>query len=200
MTSTSPAPSPRRNRLARIGVGFAAFVVLLWLIEVADYLLPADLDRYGVMPRDPAYLPNIALVPLLHGGFDHVAANTLPLAVLGILSAMVAGVARFWWASGIVVITSGLGVWLFETPHSITIGASGLVFGYFGYLVGSGAFNRRMSDIVVAVVVVVLYGSIVWGVLPSQPGISWLGHLFGLIGGVAAAWLLRTRRTPETTS
>ena len=91
MTSTSPAPSPRRNRLARIGVGFAAFVVLLWLIEVADYLLPADLDRYGVMPRDPAYLPNIALVPLLHGGFDHVAANTLPLAVLGILSAMVAG-------------------------------------------------------------------------------------------------------------
>ena len=57
-----------------------------------------------------------------------------------------------------------------------------------------------MSDIVVAVVVVVLYGSIVWGVLPSQPGISWLGHLFGLIGGVAAAWLLRTRRTPETTS
>lgn len=190
----TPATSPRqRPRLVAVLIGWATAIALLWLIEVVDYLLPADLDRYGVMPRDPDYLINIAFVPFLHGGFDHLSANTVPLAVLGIGSA-IAGLTRFWWATLVIVVTSGLGVWLLEDPHTITIGASGLVFGYFGYLVGSGAFNRRMVDIVIAVVVVVLYGSILWGVLPSQPGISWLGHLFGLIAGVAAAWLLRTRR------
>ena len=195
----TPATPPRRRPLAVI-VGWAAVIALLWIIEVVDQLAPADLDGYGVVPRDVGHLPNIAFVPFLHSGFDHLSANTVPLALLGVLSALM-GLSRFWWATGAIVVVSGLGVWLFEAPHTVTVGASGVVFGYFGYLVGSGVFNRRMLNIVVAVIVVVLYGSILWGVLPNQPGISWLGHLFGLIGGVVAAWFLRTRRqTPAVTS
>ncbi|MFD0559399.1 membrane associated rhomboid family serine protease [Stackebrandtia endophytica] len=196
VTLTPPpaaTPTRQRSRLATVIIVWLSIIAALWLIEVVDYLLPADLDRYGVMPRDPGYLLHIPLVPLLHAGFDHLSANTLPLLVLGFLTAM-AGLSRFGIASALIIAVSGLGVWIFEDAHTITVGASGLVFGYFGYLVAGGAFNRRMLDIVIALVVVVLYGSILWGVLPAQPGISWLGHSFGLIGGVLAAWLLRVRR------
>src|SRR5690606_38877503 len=127
----------------------------------------------------------------LHHGLGHVAANSLPLLVLGFLAA-VRGLGRFVLVSAVIVAVSGLGVWTIGPPNTLTIGASGLVFGYFGYVAGRGVFDRRISDIVITVVVVFLYGSILWGVLPGDPTISWQAHLFGLIGGLLAAWLLRT--------
>ncbi|WP_338104627.1 MULTISPECIES: rhomboid family intramembrane serine protease [Microbispora] len=121
-------------------------------------------------------------------------ANSVPLLILGFVAA-IRGIGRFLAASLVIILVSGLGVWFTSPPDTLTIGASGLVFGYFGYVVARGLFDRRALDIVLGVVVAVLYYSILWGALPTQPGVSWQGHLFGLIGGVIAAWLLRRRTT-----
>ncbi|MEV6982568.1 rhomboid family intramembrane serine protease [Sphaerisporangium sp. NPDC051017] len=181
------------------GAAAAAFVVVLlvaveWAVEIADYVLPQDLDRYGIMSHQVDGLGGIFMAPFLHAGFGHLMANTVPLAILGFLAAL-RGLGRFFLASLIIIVVSGLGVW-FLSPPGLTVGASGLVFGYFGYVVTRGLFDRHMLDIALGVGVAVLYYSLIWGVLPGQPGISWQGHLFGLVGGVLAAWTLRRRRRP----
>ncbi|GIH69590.1 rhomboid family intramembrane serine protease [Sphaerimonospora thailandensis] len=172
-----------------------AIVSAMWLIEFVDYFGHLGLDDYGILAHEVDGLPGILFAPFLHDGFDHLTANTLPLLILGFLSAL-RGLGRFLAASLVIVLVSGLGVWFTSAPNSLTVGASGLVFGYFGYVVARGFFDRRVLDIVLGVFVAVLYYSILWGVLPTQPGVSWQGHLFGLIGGVLAAWLLRRRPTP----
>ncbi|MBX6382275.1 MAG: rhomboid family intramembrane serine protease [Microbispora sp.] len=171
-----------------------ALVCVMWTIEVVDYMENGRLDRYGIIAHEPDGLPGILFAPFLHAGFGHLMANSLPLLILGFLAA-IRGIGRFLGASLVIIVVSGLGVWFTSPPHTLTIGASGLVFGYFGYVVARGAFDRRALDIVLGVVVAVLYYSILWGALPTQPGVSWQGHLFGLIGGVIAAWLLRRRTT-----
>lgn len=120
-------------------------------------------------------------------------ANSLPLLILGFLAAL-RGIGRFLAASLIIVLVSGLGIWFVNEPRVLTVGASGLVFGYFGFVVARGLFDRRVLDIVIGVGVAITYYSIIWGVLPGEAGISWQGHLFGLIGGVIAAWVVRRRR------
>ncbi|MEV5414286.1 rhomboid family intramembrane serine protease [Thermopolyspora sp. NPDC052614] len=179
-------------------LGGVAVVLLLltvmWVLEILDYVVfYGALDHYGIVAHDTEGLVGVVLAPFLHAGFGHLMANSLPLLVLGIMAA-IRGVGRFIGATVIITLVSGLGVWLTSPPNFITIGASGLVFGYFGYVVARGLFDRHSFDIALGVVVAVLYYSLLWGVLPNQPGISWQGHLFGLIGGVLAAWLLRRRR------
>ncbi|GII79760.1 rhomboid family intramembrane serine protease [Sphaerisporangium rufum] len=181
-------------------LGAAIVVSLLlaveWALEIADYVLALGLDRYGIVSHDPQGLGGILFAPFLHAGFPHLMANTVPLAILGFLAAL-RGIGRFVLASFIIIVVSGVGIWLLSPP-GLTVGASGLVFGYFGYVVTRGLFDRHPLDIVLGIGVAVLYYSLIWGVLPGQPGISWQGHLFGLIGGVLAAWTLRRRgRTPR---
>lgn len=171
-------------------------VAVMWAIEIVDYVENGRLDRYGIVAHEPDGLPGILFAPFLHAGFGHLMANSLPLLILGFLAA-IRGIGRFLAASLVIILVSGVGVWFTSPPDTLTIGASGLVFGYFGYVVARGLFDRRALDIVLGVVVAVLYYSILWGALPTQPGVSWQGHLFGLIGGVIAAWLLR-RRKPVT--
>jgi membrane associated rhomboid family serine protease len=171
-----------------------AFVALLWIIEILDTARAHTLDTYGVTPRQPDELPQIFTSPFLHASFDHLAGNTLPLFVLGFLTA-VSGIGRFLAVSLVVTVTSGLGVWMVAAPRTIHLGASGLIFGYFGYLVGRGLLDRRLRDVFVAVAVVVVYGlAVLAGVLPGQPGISWEAHFFGLTGGFVAAYALRRSR------
>ncbi|MFC0038357.1 rhomboid family intramembrane serine protease [Actinomadura rayongensis] len=165
-----------------------AVTAVMWLLEIVDVATDNSLDRYGIQPRDVADLPDIFTAPFLHGGFDHLTGNTVPFVVLGFLAAW-RGIAKFLGMSLIVIVTGGLGVWF--TGSANTLGSSILIFGFFGYLLGRGVFERRVLDIVIAVAVVAFYGTLVFGVLPSDPRISWQGHLFGLIGGVAAAWALR---------
>jgi membrane associated rhomboid family serine protease len=167
-------------------------VAVEWAVEVTDYVLPLDLDQYGIVSHEVNGLRGIMAAPFLHAGFSHLMANTVPLAILGFLAAL-RGLGRFFVASLIIIVVSGLGVW-FLSPPGLTVGASGLVFGYFGYVVTRGLFDRHLLDIVLGIGVAVLYYSLIWGVLPGQPGISWQGHLFGLVGGVLAAWMLRRRR------
>ncbi|PZG23564.1 rhomboid family intramembrane serine protease [Spongiactinospora gelatinilytica] len=170
----------------------ALLVGAMWLIEVIDYTTGGGLDAYGIVGWNPDSLSGILFAPFLHGGFGHLMANSVPLLILGFVAA-IRGIGKFLLASLIIVMVSGVGVWLTTPPYYVTIGASGLVFGYFGYVVARGLFDRRILDIVLGVAVAVAYYSLLWGVLPSQEGISWQGHLFGLIGGVLAAWLLRRK-------
>ena len=190
--ANGPVQAGGRERAKAAAVVMLAWVALLWLLEAVDVASGNALDTYGITPRDPAELPDVIPASFLHFGFDHVAANTLPLLVLGFLAA-VRDLRRFAGVVAVIVVTGGLGVWLTAPAHSTTAGASVVVFGLFGYLLVRGFVDRRLVDIAVGALVAVLYGSIIWGVLPTNGAVSWQGHLFGLLGGVLAAFLFRDR-------
>jgi membrane associated rhomboid family serine protease len=167
-----------------------ALVAFAWVLELGDIVLGQPLNRLGIHPRTLSGLWGILLAPFLHGGLTHLMANTIPFLVLGFL-VMLRGLGTFVGVSLMVMVLGGFAVWLLAPSNSIHIGASGLIFGYIGYLLARGYFERGLGSIVVAVLVALLYGGALWGVLPGQPGISWQGHLFGFLSGVVAAFVLR---------
>ncbi|HQV28507.1 MAG TPA: rhomboid family intramembrane serine protease [Thermoflexales bacterium] len=166
-------------------------VGLMWLLEIVDTLfLGQRLNSLGIHPRDLASLPNVLLAPFLHAGFTHLIANSVPFAVLGGII-LARSVGEFVGVSLVILTVSGLGIWQIGGSNTVHFGASGMVFGYFGYLLFRGIFERSLPSIFIAVVVAAAYGSILFGVLPGQRGVSWEGHLFGFLGGALAAWLGR---------
>ncbi|MEO3875373.1 rhomboid family intramembrane serine protease [Nonomuraea sp. B12E4] len=170
-----------------------AMLSVMWAVEGVDFFLNGALDReFGIVGWEPDGLVGILFAPFLHGGFGHLMANSLPLLVLGFLAGL-RDLRKFLWASGLIILIGGFGTWL-TSPGVYTVGASGLVFGYFGYILARGLFDRRLLDIAIAVGVGIAYYGILAGLLPNQQGISWQGHLFGLIGGVVASWVLRRKR------
>jgi len=197
-------PAKRTGRTvdtARIGGGLkllGVLVGLMWLSEIVDTALNGSLDQYGIISRDAEGLLGVVTAPFLHLGFGHLISNTLPLVTLGALIA-IGGAARLFAVTALVTVIGGFGTWLVSPPNTITIGASGLVFGFAAYLIARGIFNRRLSQVLVGVVVVLVWGSALLGGLLPQDGISWQGHLFGAIAGVIAAWVLaddRPKRRP----
>ncbi|MGF1523465.1 MAG: rhomboid family intramembrane serine protease [Leptolyngbyaceae cyanobacterium] len=169
-------------------------VVLLWGIQIVNtWMFGGDLAVFGIRPRNVSGLQGILWAPFLHGGFRHLIANTLPLVTLGWL-VMLQETADFLIVTVIAALVSGLGTWLIGAPASVHVGASGVVFGYFGYLLLRGWFERSAISLALSVLVISLYGGLIWGVLPIQQGISWEGHLFGFIGGGLAARLLAKQR------
>ncbi|MFJ9617124.1 rhomboid family intramembrane serine protease [Streptomyces noursei] len=185
--------TPRTARARPALVLMLGWVALLWVLEGLDTVSGNALDAFGIQPRDPAELVDVIPAAFIHFGFGHLAANTLPLLVLGFVAALRSGIRRFLGAALLIILVSGLGVWLTAAPHSNTAGASGVVFGLFGYLLVRGFIERKLLDIGIGVTVGLIYGSILWGALPTTSGISWQGHLFGLVGGVLAAFVLRER-------
>ncbi|MDQ7076151.1 MAG: rhomboid family intramembrane serine protease [Gammaproteobacteria bacterium] len=161
------------------------FIALLWLIEIINTLLGHRLNTWGILPRQLAGLPGILLWPLLHGGFFHLISNTVPLLILGYLVSL-RGTKNFVHLTLFITLTSGLGVWLFART-AWHVGASGLIFGFFGYLLARGWFERSLKSAAIALLVAVVYGSLIFGVLPRGGQVSWEGHLFGLLAGVLAA-------------
>jgi membrane associated rhomboid family serine protease len=173
----------------------AAFVALIWILQVLNWADGYRLDQeYGILPHSVGRLPDIFTAPFLHVSWQHIEGNTVPLFVLGVLAAY-RGVKKFLLVSLIVAVASGLAVWLFQSGGAVTVGASGLIFGYFGYVVLRGFFDRNLFDIGLGVVAGVLYWTILQVAIPGTPGISWIGHVGGLVGGVVAAWVLRERST-----
>ena len=171
-------------------------VAVFWILEIIDHPLFgfSTLDQYGIHPRTLSSLPNIFVSPLLHDGFQHVATNSVPFFILGAFIIW-RSQAEFWLVTLWVTIIAGLGIWITGGSRTNHIGASGLVFGYFGFLVLLGWFERSPTSIIRALIIAFLYGGIIWGVLPGTEGISWQGHLFGFIGGVlSASWLARGKR------
>jgi len=167
-----------------------ASVIIFWAIEIIDYaIFNGSLDRYGIQPREVNGLLGILFAPFLHGGFGHLMANTIPFISLGWLT-MLQEESDFYVASLLSAIVGGMGVWIFGASNSVHIGASILIYGYLGFLLFRGYFQKNVPSIALSILVAVVYGGLVWGVFPSEVGISWQGHLFGFIGGAIAAKLV----------
>jgi len=168
------------------------FVVLLYAVEVVDTVLGNRLDAAGVLPREAEGLDGIVFAPMLHSGWDHLAANTVPLLVLGFLI-LLGGVARWLAVTALVWVVGGVGVWFTGGENTLHLGASVLAFGWLVYLIVRGFFSRSAQQVAIGVLLLFFYGGLLWGVLPGQPGVSWQGHLFGAVGGFLAAWWLGRR-------
>jgi membrane associated rhomboid family serine protease len=161
-------------------------VAIMWGSEILDInVFHHSLDLLGIIPRQPIGLRGIVFAPFLHANYAHLAANTFPFIVLGWLI-MSQSIADFAIVSIICALIGGFGTWLFG-HRGLHIGASGIVFGYLGFLLTRYYFDRRLSSGLVALFVGATYGSVLWGIFPSLPGISWEGHLFGFLGGIFAA-------------
>lgn len=169
-----------------VALGFTA---LLYLIELLDVILPANLDLFGIQARELGALDGVLWAPLLHDGWGHLAANTIPVLLFGFL-AMAAGVGQWVAVTATIWVIGGLGVWLTAPDDSVTVGASGVAFGWLAYLLVRGIFTRSIGQLGVAAVLLFLYGGMLWGLLPGAADISWQGHLFGALAGVLAAWLV----------
>jgi membrane associated rhomboid family serine protease len=162
------------------------FTTVFWALELVDiFVFHQALNRFGILPRQVIGLRGILFAPFLHGGLFHLISNTIPFLTLGWFT-MLQETSDFFVVSLVTMIVSGLGVWLLGSA-GVHIGASGIIFGYLGFLLFRGYFQRNLPSILLAVVVFFLYGGMIWGVLPLRIGISWEGHLFGFLGGALAA-------------
>lgn len=173
----------------------AGLLGVIWGVQGLNLVTGYTLNTwFGLVPRALGGLDGIALMPLLHGSVGHAVSNSLPLVILGGLMSVTAR-RDLLAASAIIIVVGGVGVWVFGRT-ALHVGASGLVFGWFAFLIARGLVERRVVPVVTALGVGLIYGSLIWGVFPGQPGVSWEAHLFGAIGGVLAAFVLRgpTRR------
>lgn len=166
-------------------------VAIVWGVEVVNGLLGHRLNVLGIYPRRIDSLSGILFWPFLHGGYGHLIMNTTPLFVMGFFVAL-RGVRPFILTSLFILILAGLGVWLFGRS-AYHIGASGLVFGYFGFLVALAWYEKSLMTFLIACLVLFYYGGIIYGVLPRDEFVSWEGHLFGLIAGIVAASVFASR-------
>ena len=183
-----------RQEIKTQAIILATFVAIFWLLEILDqFVFRGSLDIFGIIPHQVIGLRGILFAPFLHGDFPHLIANTVPFLILGWL-VMLQETSDFFIVTGLTMLVGGLGVWLFAAPGSTHIGASILIFGYLGFLLLRGYFQRNIPSILLSILVFLLYGGTIWGVLPSRPGISWQGHLFGFLGGVLAAKLIATEK------
>jgi membrane associated rhomboid family serine protease len=181
-------------------ITMAAFCVLIWLLQLVNWVDSGWLSNtFAIEPHDTARLEDIFTAPLLHFSWSHLEGNTVPLFVLGFLSAY-RGIAKFLMVTLIVAMSSGLAVWLFQASNEPTVGASGLIFGYFGYVLVRGIFDRSLLDIGVGILAAGAYWYILAVAIPGTPGVSWIAHLGGLVGGILAGWLLRSKPTPKLTN
>lgn len=198
MTSTSESrtlsqvPVP----LAEATTANAVGVAVMWLLEFVDSLIGNRLDLFGIRSWDVGSLWTILTAPMLHLGWSHLLSNTVPLLILGVLTAL-GGIRRWLVVVALSMLGSGLLAWFINAPGTLTLGASGVVFGLLTYVLARGFYSRNAWQILLAVVVFGLYGGVLWGVLPTQSGVSWQGHLGGAIGGLLAAWLLHRNRHHE---
>ena len=162
---------------------------MIWALSLANLYFFQDRLLPLLIPRTGAGLLGVPCMPFIHKDLNHLLCNTLPLLVFAWLI-LNRGVAYFSKVTLFIVLFGGLLVWALArgNPH---IGASGLVFGYFGFLVARGLYDKSVRSVIVALAVIIFYGGIVWGVLPVSRFVSWEAHLFGLLAGIAAARVLR---------
>ncbi|HEV2362475.1 MAG TPA: rhomboid family intramembrane serine protease [Acidimicrobiales bacterium] len=171
-------------------------IVVIWVVQIANWADSYHLTfDYGIVPRDAGRLPEILSAPLLHLSWTHIEANSGPLFIFGFLAAF-RGVKRFAGVTLVTVLTSGMAVWLFQGAHQLVVGASGVIYGYFGYVVVKGVFDGRLVDVLVGVVMALSFAYLLVAVVPGTPGVSWIGHLGGLVGGIASGYLFRERKRP----
>ncbi|TQV72688.1 rhomboid family intramembrane serine protease [Exilibacterium tricleocarpae] len=167
----------------------SVFAALLWWLEILEYLLDTSFHRLGVYPLSPTGLVGIVAGPLIHGSWQHIASNTLPLLLLGSILHYGYPKSR-WWTLAIVWVVSGLGVWLWGR-ESYHYGASGLTHGMFFFLFTIGILRRDKRSSALLMVAFFMYGTMLLTIFPQEPGISYEYHFFGAVGGVLSAILFR---------
>jgi membrane associated rhomboid family serine protease len=169
-----------------------AFGALLWIIQIVNATDSYDLDRFGLRPRDAAGLWGLVTMPFLHGSYQHIYSNTIPLVAIGWVL-MLSGLRNWLTVTAIVVVGGGLLTWL-VAPSGLIVGASGMIFGWLGYLLSRAYFSRQLKWIVVAVLVLVFFGTLLFGLFPNlNSGVSWPAHVCGFVAGVGAGALLHPR-------
>ena len=172
-----------------------ALISVLWLVQLVQYYGLIDLSSYGNWPHHAEGLKGIIFSPFIHGSFDHLISNTLPIMVL--LTVLLNAYPRMALVVLVFVhILSGILVWIFAPDTGVHIGISGIIYGIAFFLVSSGIFRKDRTAVSIAILVVLVYGSMVWGFIP-QPGISWQSHMCGAISGVLIAFMLRHRDLPQ---
>ena len=197
LSPTNSKPDKKRPAIERplgAAIFMLAVLALMYIVEVVDQSSNLKLDQYGIEAQRVDGLPGIFTAPFLHDGYGHLSANALPFLLLGWLT-LIGGLKRFVIVTISVIITSGLFAWALTFPKANTavyvVGASGLITGWLAYLLFRGIFTRNVGQIAVSVIVLLLYGGVLWGVFPQAEGVSWQGHLGGAVGGLLLAWLLR---------
>jgi membrane associated rhomboid family serine protease len=169
------------------------FLAIIWVVQIFNWADHYHLSQqYGIHTRSPGSLPEILSAPFLHLSWTHIEGNSGPLFVFGFLAAY-RGVAKFLAVTLFVMVTSGVAAWLFLPNGTVSAGASGVVFGYFGYIMVRGFFDRHVIDMILGAVMALCFAYQFSVLLPHQ-GISWEAHVGGLVGGVAAGWIFRERR------
>jgi len=181
--------SPTTLKKQLVWVSYVVGIMLV--IEAINMFTGRYFNQFSIFPRDINHLVYIFTAPFLHANFTHFVSNVVTLATFALLLLQFGG-KRFAQVTFGLILLTGLLVWMFGRA-SYHLGASGIIYGYFGYLVFAGFLSKRLFLIIISVVVAFFYGGMIWGVLPSQPYISWESHLFGFIAGLCLAWLLRSR-------
>jgi membrane associated rhomboid family serine protease len=188
LATTKRAALALRTQAVTLGGAVATF----WGVFAANWLVGGALDQFGIIPRTIVGLRGILFGPFIHGNLNHIVSNSVPFVVLGWL-VMLRDSRHFIRVTLMAMLGAGLMAWAIGDPGSVTIGASGVIFGYLGFLMLSGWYARSLASILISIGVTALWGGVVFGVLPGQPGISWQAHLGGFIGGILAARSLRRR-------
>jgi membrane associated rhomboid family serine protease len=186
--------------IGRAFVTMCAVIPVLFVIEAIDQGVGGYLDGAGgIIPRHADGLDGVLFSPFLHAGWDHLYGNAVPLILVGTF-ALAGGSRRFIWSTAVIMLVSGLGVWIVGNPNSVVVGASGVIFGYLGLVFTRGLVEHSWWNIGVAAFLGLLYWYQLYNVLPSDPRVSWQGHLLGLLGGAIAAVVFRRRRGPQSST
>jgi membrane associated rhomboid family serine protease len=185
------------RKLAKTFMPILTLLAIIWTVEIVNLFTGHQLTSWGILPRSFSGITGIPLSPFIHANLWHAISNTIPLLILGGLT-LLSGRRHFWATTIAIILLSGILVWLFARG-SYHVGASGLVFGYFGALLTRAVVERSLSSILIAVVTIFLYGGIIWGILPLRSYISFEGHFFGLVAGLSFTWfnLKRARQVHE---
>ena len=194
-------PSPAKRRESAEGLALlAGIVVIMWIVEAINSIDHNALDSDGgIYPRNFDHVWSIVTAPFLHVSFTHLIDNTIPFVFMGVIIAL-RGARRLAAVTAIVIVIGGLGTWLIAPAGPVTVGASGVVFGYATYLFTRGVFDRSWVDGLIGIVVAVVWGGALLASVVPHAGVAWQGHLFGAVAGVLAAWLLarpRASRQPD---
>lgn len=187
---------PRDELRFRAGA-LLSLVAIMWIVWVLSLIAPGAVVSFGIVPRTFGTLSGIITAPFVHLALQHLLANTIPLVILGALL-LLKGAGELVYVVVTTALIAGAGTWLFGSPGTIHFGASGIVFGFIGFLLFRAAFDRKISSILITIVVAVMYGSSLgWAIFPEE-GISWSGHFFGFVGGIVAARVRHPARVADS--
>jgi membrane associated rhomboid family serine protease len=187
---TPPRPSPSLPAVIRShAMLLFGMLAVMWVIFIGGMLPFVYPWRHGIHPRTVEGLWGILTAPFLHLSFYHLMANSVPFIVLGGI-VLLGGRRMFWGVTIFVMLFGGLGVWCLAATNTNHVGASGLIFGYLGFLLARGIVERSIVWFLVSLAILISYGGLLWGVLPLHIGVSWQSHLAGFLAGIAAARVL----------